>query len=143
MSSHDYSSFTYDCTCTESDTYAYVYPDTFGYIYLCGAFWDAPNTGTDSRGGTLIHEVRICLPTPKPLALLLVRVSPRLTRSYRPPAVEPLHGQRRHGGLRLRPDLCEEPREEQPERGDRERRQPRVLRGEQPVSVLSAPRIGP
>lgn len=39
-----------------SDTYAYVYPDTFGYIYLCGAFWDAPATGTDSKAGTLIHE---------------------------------------------------------------------------------------
>lgn len=39
-----------------SDTYAYVYPDTFGYIYLCGAFWSAPATGTDSKAGTLIHE---------------------------------------------------------------------------------------
>ena len=25
-------------------------------IYLCGAFWEAPNIGTDSRAGTLIHE---------------------------------------------------------------------------------------
>ncbi|QRV85906.1 peptidyl-Lys metalloendopeptidase [Ceratobasidium sp. AG-Ba] len=46
----------YDCTCTESDTYAYTYPDEPGYIYLCGAFWSAPNTGTDSRAGTIIHE---------------------------------------------------------------------------------------
>ncbi|EEC00003.1 hypothetical protein MPER_00162, partial [Moniliophthora perniciosa FA553] len=49
-------SSTYDCTCTDSGTYAYVYPDDFGVIYLCGAFWAAPNTGTDSRAGTLIHE---------------------------------------------------------------------------------------
>ncbi|KAI9062953.1 peptidyl-Lys metalloendopeptidase [Trametes sanguinea] len=56
MNGNDYSSFTYDCTCTESDTYAYVYPDDFGYIYLCGAFWQAPTTGTDSKGGTLVHE---------------------------------------------------------------------------------------
>ncbi|KAJ8073790.1 hypothetical protein AAF712_003261 [Marasmius tenuissimus] len=49
-------SVTYDCTCTDSGTYAYVYPNQFGTIYLCGAFWSAPNTGTDSRGGTLIHE---------------------------------------------------------------------------------------
>ncbi|KAL0070430.1 hypothetical protein AAF712_002261 [Marasmius tenuissimus] len=68
-------SVTYDCSCTDSGTYAYVYPDEFGVIYLCGAFWSAPNTGTDSRvskivamkpesehklidlqGGTLIHE---------------------------------------------------------------------------------------
>ncbi|KIP10094.1 hypothetical protein PHLGIDRAFT_101670 [Phlebiopsis gigantea 11061_1 CR5-6] len=56
LNGNTYSSFTYDCTCTESGTYAYVYPDTFGTIYLCGAFWDAPTTGTDSKGGTLIHE---------------------------------------------------------------------------------------
>ncbi|KAG8771395.1 hypothetical protein FRC12_003640 [Ceratobasidium sp. 428] len=47
---------TYDCTCTDSGTYAYVYPDTPGYVYLCGAFWSAPNTGTDSRAGTIVHE---------------------------------------------------------------------------------------
>ncbi len=29
---------------------------SFGYITLCGAFWDAPATGTDSKAGTLIHE---------------------------------------------------------------------------------------
>lgn len=26
----------YDCSCTDADTYAYVYPDSFGEIYLCG-----------------------------------------------------------------------------------------------------------
>ena len=31
-------------------------PDQFGKIYLCGAFWRAPDTGTDSRSGTLVHE---------------------------------------------------------------------------------------
>jgi len=51
-----FSSFTFDCTCTDSGTYAYVYPDGFGTIYLCGAFWAAPTTGTDSKAGTLIHE---------------------------------------------------------------------------------------
>ncbi|TFK34427.1 deuterolysin M35 metalloprotease [Crucibulum laeve] len=56
ISSNVFSSFTFDCTCTESGTYAYVYPDTFGTVYLCGAFWSAPTTGTDSKGGTLIHE---------------------------------------------------------------------------------------
>ncbi|KAJ7082334.1 hypothetical protein C8R44DRAFT_894844 [Mycena epipterygia] len=44
------------CSCTDSDTYAYVYADEFGTIYLCGVFWDAPSTGTDSQGGALIHE---------------------------------------------------------------------------------------
>lgn len=56
ISSRNFSTFTYDCTCTESGTYAYVYPGTFGRIYLCGAFWNAPNTGTDSKAGTLVHE---------------------------------------------------------------------------------------
>ncbi|PPR01230.1 hypothetical protein CVT24_005994 [Panaeolus cyanescens] len=56
ISGGSYSSFTYDCTCTDSGTYAYVYPGTYGTIYLCGAFWNAPNTGTDSKAGTLIHE---------------------------------------------------------------------------------------
>lgn len=56
MNSHSISAYKFDCTCTDSGTYAYVYPDTFGVVYLCGAFWSAPNTGTDSRAGTLIHE---------------------------------------------------------------------------------------
>jgi len=25
-------------------------------IYLCGAYWNAPATGTDSKAGTLVHE---------------------------------------------------------------------------------------
>ncbi|TFK72453.1 peptidyl-Lys metalloendopeptidase [Pluteus cervinus] len=56
ISSDSYASYTYDCTCSDKDTYAYVYPNTFGVIYLCGAFWEAPFTGTDSKAGTLIHE---------------------------------------------------------------------------------------
>ena len=28
ISANTFSSFTFDCTCTEADTYAYVYPDT-------------------------------------------------------------------------------------------------------------------
>ena len=47
---------TFDCTCTDSGTYAYVYPDSPYVVYFCGAFWAAPNTGTDSRAGTIIHE---------------------------------------------------------------------------------------
>lgn len=47
---------TFDCTCVE-DYYAYVYPSEPYRIYLCNAFWSAPNTGTDSRAGTLIHEL--------------------------------------------------------------------------------------
>lgn len=48
--------FTFDCTCTDS-AYAYVYPNQPYKIYLCNAFWSAPNTGTDSRAGTIVHEV--------------------------------------------------------------------------------------
>ncbi|KAF9033592.1 deuterolysin M35 metalloprotease [Panaeolus papilionaceus] len=56
INSNDINSYTWDCsTCTQS-AYAYVYPGTFGKIYLCSAFWNAPNTGTDSKAGTIIHE---------------------------------------------------------------------------------------
>ncbi|MDZ7813484.1 MAG: M35 family metallo-endopeptidase [Ideonella sp.] len=40
-----------------SGTYAYVYPTQPYKIYVCGAFWNAPMTGTDSKGGTLVHEM--------------------------------------------------------------------------------------
>jgi len=30
-------------------------PDNSETIYLCGAFWEAPPTGTDSQAGTLIY----------------------------------------------------------------------------------------
>jgi len=46
-----------DCGCTDSGTYAYVYRTQPYKIYVCGAFWGAPNTGTDSKAGTLIHEM--------------------------------------------------------------------------------------
>jgi peptidyl-Lys metalloendopeptidase len=45
-----------DCTCTDS-AYAFVYPSRPYTIHLCNAFWPAPNTGTDSKAGTLIHEM--------------------------------------------------------------------------------------
>ncbi|KAG8774696.1 hypothetical protein FRC12_001863 [Ceratobasidium sp. 428] len=48
--------FQYDCSCTTMDTYAYVYPNHFGIVYLCGAFWKAPTLGTNSKAGTIIHE---------------------------------------------------------------------------------------
>jgi peptidyl-Lys metalloendopeptidase len=49
-------SITFDCTCTES-AYAYVYPNQPYVVYLCGAFWPAPTKGTDSKAGTIIHEL--------------------------------------------------------------------------------------
>ncbi|CAE7223212.1 unnamed protein product, partial [Rhizoctonia solani] len=59
----DATSSTYDCTTCKStsgidydSTYAYVYSDEPGTIYLCGVFWSAPVTGTDSRAGTIVHE---------------------------------------------------------------------------------------
>ncbi|WNG17229.1 M35 family metallo-endopeptidase [Cystobacter fuscus] len=47
---------TVDCSCTDS-SYAYVYANKPYKIYVCGSFWSAPNTGTDSRAGTLVHEM--------------------------------------------------------------------------------------
>lgn len=47
----------FDCgTCTQN-AYAYVYPTQPYKVYLCGAYWSAPTSGTDSKGGTTIHEV--------------------------------------------------------------------------------------
>lgn len=46
-----------DCSCADSGTYAYVYPTQPYKIYVCGAFWSAPSTGTDSKAGTLLHEM--------------------------------------------------------------------------------------
>ncbi len=46
-----------DCSCTDTGTYAYVYPAQPYKIYVCGAFWSAPSTGTDSKAGTLVHEM--------------------------------------------------------------------------------------
>ncbi len=48
---------TLDCKCKKPQYYAYVYANQPYKIYLCGAFWSAPATGTDSRAGTLIHEM--------------------------------------------------------------------------------------
>ncbi|KAJ7642405.1 peptidyl-Lys metalloendopeptidase [Mycena polygramma] len=56
MAADAYADYTYDCSCTDDDTYAYTYPDEFGTIYLCGVFWEVATTGTDSQGGTLVHE---------------------------------------------------------------------------------------
>jgi peptidyl-Lys metalloendopeptidase len=47
---------TVDCSCDEP-YYAYVYPNQPYAIYVCQAFWAAPLTGTDSKGGTLVHEM--------------------------------------------------------------------------------------
>ncbi|KDQ08334.1 hypothetical protein BOTBODRAFT_38025 [Botryobasidium botryosum FD-172 SS1] len=48
--------FKYDCSCNRMDAFAYVYPRKFGTIYLCAQFFNAKQTGHDSRAGTLIHE---------------------------------------------------------------------------------------
>lgn len=47
---------TLDCSCKKS-YYAYVYPNQPYKVYLCRAFWTAPLSGTDSKGGTLVHEL--------------------------------------------------------------------------------------
>jgi peptidyl-Lys metalloendopeptidase len=45
-----------NCGCNQS-YYAYVYPTRPYEIFVCRAFWSAPATGTDSKAGTLIHEM--------------------------------------------------------------------------------------
>lgn len=52
----DNASVTFSCQCTSS-AYAYVYSNQPYTIYLCNAFWNAPAQGTDSKAGTLVHEM--------------------------------------------------------------------------------------
>jgi peptidyl-Lys metalloendopeptidase len=47
---------TINCGCNQS-YYAYVYPTKPYEIFVCKAFWTAPATGTDSKAGTLVHEM--------------------------------------------------------------------------------------
>jgi peptidyl-Lys metalloendopeptidase len=49
-------SITVDCKCKQS-YYAYVYATQPYKIYVCRAFWSAPMNGTDSKAGTLVHEM--------------------------------------------------------------------------------------
>jgi peptidyl-Lys metalloendopeptidase len=48
----------FNCSCDPqyANAYAYVNPNAPYVITLCGAFWPASNTGTDSKAGTIIHE---------------------------------------------------------------------------------------
>ncbi|WP_158657941.1 M35 family metallo-endopeptidase [Agarilytica rhodophyticola] len=46
----------YDCSCNEN-YFAYVYPSDPYNIYLCNVFWNVPEVGTDSKAGTIIHEL--------------------------------------------------------------------------------------
>jgi peptidyl-Lys metalloendopeptidase len=45
-----------NCGCNGSE-YAHVYPTRPYEIFVCRAFWPAPAKGTDSKAGTLIHEM--------------------------------------------------------------------------------------
>ncbi len=47
---------TFDCSCNQN-YFAYVYPNQPYKIYLCRVFWQAQTTGTDSKAGTIIHEM--------------------------------------------------------------------------------------
>jgi peptidyl-Lys metalloendopeptidase len=45
-----------NCGCNQN-YYAYVYPTRPYEIFVCRAFWNAGTTGTDSKAGTLVHEM--------------------------------------------------------------------------------------
>ena len=47
----------FDCTCTEEGAFAYVYPFQPYGVYLCPQFFRADTLGTDSRAGTIVHEL--------------------------------------------------------------------------------------
>ena len=43
--------------CGGAGVFAFVYRNQPYRVYLCGEFWNTSTTGTDSRAGTLIHEI--------------------------------------------------------------------------------------
>jgi peptidyl-Lys metalloendopeptidase len=45
-----------NCGCTDS-FFAYVFPNQPYEIFVCNAYWRASLVGTDSKAGTLIHEM--------------------------------------------------------------------------------------
>ena len=53
----------FDCSCDDTgiddpnNTFAYVNPNDPYNMNICGAFWRAPLVGTDSRAGTIVHEL--------------------------------------------------------------------------------------
>ena len=47
----------FDCSCDESGVYAYVYSIRPYDVFLCPAFHAANVDGTDSRAGTIVHEL--------------------------------------------------------------------------------------
>lgn len=47
----------FDCGCDRDGVFAYVYPSRHYTVYLCPAFRAADIDGTDSRAGTIIHEL--------------------------------------------------------------------------------------
>ncbi len=49
--------FRLNCDCAaDTSLYAFVYTNQPYEVHLCGAFFAAPATGTDSKAGTLVHE---------------------------------------------------------------------------------------
>jgi peptidyl-Lys metalloendopeptidase len=53
----------FDCDCTGQDgvdpnnTFAFVFPNDPYNMTLCGVFFRVPGEGTDSKSGTIVHEV--------------------------------------------------------------------------------------
>ncbi len=46
----------FNCDCNEN-FFAYVFPIDPFKVYLCNLYWNAAQTGSDSRAGTILHEL--------------------------------------------------------------------------------------
>jgi peptidyl-Lys metalloendopeptidase len=53
----DSKQISFDCGCQNRKSYAFVIPNKPYKIHLCDPFWQAPLTGTNSKAGTLVHEM--------------------------------------------------------------------------------------
>lgn len=47
----------FNCDCSDAGVFAYVFPNRPHETWLCPAFWNAALEGTDSRAGTIVHEL--------------------------------------------------------------------------------------
>ncbi len=49
-------SIQFNCNC-DDQVFAFVFPIDPFKVYLCNLYWSAPQNGTDSRAGTILHEL--------------------------------------------------------------------------------------
>ena len=52
-----FTGWTYDCSCSNSQIYAYVVPTEYGTVYLCAGFWPLGSTGDVTPAGCVVFRL--------------------------------------------------------------------------------------